>query len=316
MAQRRLGQTDLFLAPLVFGGNVFGWTADKATSFRLLDGFVAGGLNAIDTADVYSAWVPGNKGGESEAIIGEWLKASGKRNDVIIITKVGFPLAPGREGLRAPYIERAVEDSLKRLGVETIDLYLAHKFDPETPHEETLAAFDKLKKAGKIRWSGCSNYDAAQLGASLEVAKAKGLPRYEVLQPEYNLYDRGSFEGPLADLTTEAGLGVIVYFSLAKGFLSGKYRSEADFGKSPRGGRIGDYLNPRGFRILAALDAVSARHGAKPAEVALAWLMQRPSVTAPIASATSLEQLASLVAAVKLTLTSEDVAELDAASAP
>jgi len=316
MAQRRLGQTDLFLAPLVFGGNVFGWTADKATSFRLLDGFVAGGLNAIDTADVYSAWVPGNKGGESEAIIGEWLKASGKRNDVIIITKVGFPLAPGREGLRAPYIERAVEDSLKRLGVETIDLYLAHKFDPETPHEETLAAFDKLKKAGKIRWSGCSNYDAAQLGASLEVAKAKGLPRYEVLQPEYNLYDRGSFEGPLADLTTEAGLGVIVYFSLAKGFLSGKYRSEADFGKSPRGGRIGDYLNPRGYRILAALDAVSARHGAKPAEVALAWLMQRPSVTAPIASATSLEQLASLVAAVKLTLTSEDVAELDAASAP
>jgi len=316
MAQRRLGQTDLFLAPLVFGGNVFGWTADKATSFRLLDGFVAGGLNAIDTADVYSAWVPGNKGGESEAIIGEWLKASGKRNDVIIITKVGFPLAPGREGLRAPYIERAVEDSLKRLGVETIDLYLAHKFDPETPHEETLAAFDKLKKAGKIRWSGCSNYDAAQLGASLEVAKAKGLPRYEVLQPEYNLYDRGSFEGPLADLTTEAGLGVIVYFSLAKGFLSGKYRSEADFGKSPRGGRIGDYLNPRGYRILAALDAVSARHGAKPAEVALAWLMQRPSVTAPIASATSLEQLASLVAAVKLTLTSEDVAALDAASAP
>ena len=316
MAQRRLGQTDLFLAPLVFGGNVFGWTADKATSFRLLDGFVAGGLNAIDTADVYSGWVPGNKGGESEAIIGEWLKASGKRNDVIIITKVGFPLAPGREGLRAPYIERAVEDSLKRLGIETIDLYLAHKFDPETPHEETLAAFDKLKKAGKIRWSGCSNYDAAQLGASLEVAKAKGLPRYEVLQPEYNLYDRGSFEGPLADLTTEAGLGVILYFSLAKGFLSGKYRSEADFGKSPRGGRIGDYLNPRGFRILAALDAVSARHGAKPAEVALAWLMQRPSVTAPIASATSLEQLASLVAAVKLTLTSEDVAELDAASAP
>ena len=316
MAQRRLGQTDLFLAPLVFGGNVFGWTADKATSFRLLDGFVAGGLNAIDTADVYSAWVPGNKGGESEAIIGEWLKASGKRNDVVIITKVGFPLAPGRQGLRAPYIERAVEDSLKRLGVETIDLYLAHKFDPETPHEETLAAFDKLKKAGKIRWSGCSNYDAAQLGASLEVAKAKGLPRYEVLQPEYNLYDRGSFEGPLADLTTEAGLGVIVYFSLAKGFLSGKYRSEADFGKSPRGGRIGDYLNPRGYRILAALDAVSARHGAKPAEVALAWLMQRPSVTAPIASATSLEQLASLVAAVKLTLTSEDVAELDAASAP
>jgi len=316
MAQRRLGQTDLFLAPLVFGGNVFGWTADKATSFRLLDGFVAGGLNAIDTADVYSAWVPGNKGGESEAIIGEWLKASGKRNDVIIITKVGFPLAPGREGLRAPYIERAVEDSLKRLGVETIDLYLAHKFDPETPHEETLAAFDKLKKAGKIRWSGCSNYDAAQLGASLEVAKAKGLPRYEVLQPEYNLYDRGSFEGPLAELTTQAGLGVIVYFSLAKGFLSGKYRSEADFGKSPRGGRIGDYLNPRGYRILAALDAVSARHGAKPAEVALAWLMQRPSVTAPIASATSLEQLASLVAAVKLTLTSEDVAELDAASAP
>ena len=314
--RRRLGCTDLFIAPLVFGANVFGWTADKAASFALLDGFVGAGLNAVDTADVYSAWVPGNKGGESETIIGEWLKASGKRNDVVVITKVGSPMGPGKKGLKARYIESAVEASLKRLQIETIDLYLSHWPDPGTPHEETLDAYARLKQAGKIRWHGCSNFDAALLKASLDVAVARHLPRYEVLQPEYNLYDRGSFEGPLADLTTEAGLGVIVYFSLAKGFLSGKYRSEADFGKSPRGGRIGDYLNPRGYRILAALDAVSARHGAKPAEVALAWLMQRPSVTAPIASATSLEQLASLVAAVKLTLTSEDVAELDAASAP
>jgi aryl-alcohol dehydrogenase-like predicted oxidoreductase len=313
---RRLGQTDLAIAPLVFGGNVFGWTADRATSFRLLDGFVGGGLNAIDTADVYSAWVPGNKGGESETIIGEWLKTRGKRDDLVIITKVGFEMGPGRKGLRAAYVESAVEGSLRRLGVETIDLYLAHTPDPETPHEETLGAFEKLKAAGKIRWSGCSNYNVSQLRASLDAAKAKGLPRYEVLQPEYNLYDRASFDGPLAELCAEAGLGVIVYYSLAKGFLSGKYRSEADFGKSPRGGRMGGYLNPRGFRILAALDAVSARHGVKPAEVALAWLIQRPGVTAPIASATSPSQVESLVAAANLGLGAADVAELDAASAP
>ena len=231
---RRLGQTDLAIAPLVFGGNVFGWTADKATSFKLLDGFVAGGLNAIDTADVYTAWVPGNKGGESETIIGEWLKASGKRNEVVIITKVGFEMGPGRQGLRAAYIESAVEDSLRRLGVETIDLYLAHKPDPETPHEETLAAFDKLKKAGKIRWSGCSNYDADQLRASLDAAKAAGLPRYEVLQPEYNLYDRGSFDGRLADLCIEAEfLGVITFFSLAQGVPFGQVPFRCRFRQEP-----------------------------------------------------------------------------------
>jgi aryl-alcohol dehydrogenase-like predicted oxidoreductase len=316
MQHRRLGQTDLSIAPLVFGGNVFGWTADKATSFKLLDHFVAGGLNAIDTADVYSAWIPGNKGGESETIIGEWLKTHPKRDDLVIITKVGFEMGPGRKGLRGAYIERAVEDSLRRLGVETIDLYLAHTPDLETPHEETLAAFGKLKAAGKIRWSGCSNYDALQLRASLEAAKDQGLPRYEVLQPEYNLYDRSSFDGELAELCLEEDLGVICYFSLAKGFLSGKYRSAADFGKSPRGGRMSNYLNPRGERILAALDAVAARRAAKPAEVALAWLIERPAITAPIASATSLAQLESLVAAARLALDAEDVAELDAASAP
>ncbi len=317
MQPRRLGNTDLSIAPLVFGGNVFGWTADKSTSFSLLDGFVAGGLNAIDTADVYSGWVPGNKGGESETIIGEWLKASGRRKDVVIITKVGSEMGPGKTGLSAAYIERAAEASLKRLGIETIDLYLAHQPDPRTPHEETLAAFAKLKKTGKIRWFGCSNYDAALLRASLDAAKANGLERYEVLQPEYNLYDRQSFEGPLADLCVEAGLGVIVYFSLAKGFLAGKYRSEADLALSRRGARgVQSYLNPRGLRIVAALDAVAARRSAKPAEVALAWLMQRKGVSAPIASATSLPQLESLIASTRLELDAADVAELDAASAP
>jgi len=314
--RRRLGCTDLFIAPLVFGANVFGWTADKAASFALLDGFVGAGLNAVDTADVYSAWVPGNKGGESETIIGEWLKASGKRNDVVVITKVGSPMGPGKKGLKARYIESAVEASLKRLQIETIDLYLSHWPDPGTPHEETLDAYARLKQAGKIRWHGCSNFDAALLKASLDVAVARHLPRYEVLQPEYNLYDRAALDGPLAELCRAEHIGVITYFSLAKGFLSGKYRSEADLGQSPRGGGVKGYLNPRGLRILDALDAVAGRHGAKPAEVALAWIIQRPAVTAPIASATTPAQLASLVAATKLALTPADVAELDAASAP
>ena len=316
MQHRRLGHTDLEVAPLVFGANVFGWTADKKTSFDLLDRFVAAGLNAVDTADVYSAWAPGNKGGESETIFGEWIKARGKRSSVVVITKVGSPMGPGKKGLRAKYIEEAVEASLKRLQIETIDLYLSHWPDPETPYEETLGAYAKLIKAGKIRWCGASNLNAEQLRAALDASKAKGLPRYEVLQPEYNLYDRASYDGALRDLCIAEEIGVITYFSLAKGFLSGKYRSEADLGQSPRGGGVKAYLNPRGFHILDALDAVAKAHKAKPAEIALAWIIQRAGVTAPIASATSPAQLESLVAATKISLSAADVATLDQASAP
>ena len=315
MQHRRLGHTDLEVAPLVFGANVFGWTADKKTSFDLLDRFVAAGLNAVDTADVYSAWAPGNKGGESETILGEWIKARGKRSSVIVITKVGSPMGPGKKGLKAKYIEEAVEASLKRLQIETIDLYLSHWPDPETPYEETLGAYAKLIKAGKIRWCGASNLNAEQLRAALDASKAKALPRYEVLQPEYNLYDRASYDGALRDLCIAEEIGVITYFSLAKGFLSGKYRSEADLGQSPRGGGVKAYLNPRGFRILDALDAVAKAHKAKPAEIALAWIIQRAGVTAPIASATSPAQLESLVAATKISLSAADVATLDQASA-
>ena len=314
MQHRQLGHTDLQIPPLVFGANVFGWTADKETSFSLLDRLAEAGLSTIDTADVYSNWAPGNKGGESETIIGEWLQKRGKRGSAIVITKCGAASSPDK-GLTAAAIEKSCEASLKRLKTETIDLYLSHFPDAETPYEETLGAFDRLKKAGKIRWFGTSNLNAEQLQASLEAAKAANLPRYEVLQPEYNLYDRASFDGPLRKLCMSEGLGVITYFSLAKGFLSGKYRSEADLGQSARGGGIKAYLNPRGFKILAALDEIAARLAAKPAEVALAWLIHRAGVTAPIASATSLAQLESLIRATQLELSSADVAMLDAASA-
>jgi aryl-alcohol dehydrogenase-like predicted oxidoreductase len=314
MEKRRLGRTSLQIAPLVLGGNVFGWTADSKTSFALLDRFVAAGLNAIDTADVYSAWAPGNKGGESETIIGDWMKSRGNRADALVITKVGSPMGPGKKGLSARYIAEAVEASLKRLQTDYIDLYLSHWPDPETPYEETLAAYRDLVQQGKIRAFGASNLDAAQLRASFDAAKAKGLPRYEVLQPEYNLYDRGSFDGPLRNLCIAEEIGVITYFSLAKGFLSGKYRHEADLGQSPRGGGVKAYLNARGARILGALDAVADRLGAKQAEVALAWLIERPGVTAPIASATSLAQMESLIKAATLKLDAADFAALDAAS--
>ncbi|MFA6156614.1 aldo/keto reductase [Mesorhizobium sp.] len=315
MQKRRLGRTDLSIAPLVLGGNVFGWTADEKTSFDLLDRFVGAGLNAIDTADVYSSWVPGHKGGESETIIGNWMKDRGNRDKVIVVTKVGSDMGQGHKDLSAAYIEKAVDASLKRLRTEFIDLYLSHWPDPATPYEETLGAYEKLLAKGKIRYAGCSNLDAGQLRAALDVASLRGLPRYEVLQPEYNLYDRSSFDGPLRDLCVAEDIGVITYFSLAKGFLSGKYRSEADLGQSPRGGGIKDYLNARGKRILAALDAVSARHSAKPAEVAIAWVIARPGVTAPIASATKPEQMDSLIKAVSLKLSADDIAELDRASA-
>jgi aryl-alcohol dehydrogenase-like predicted oxidoreductase len=316
MQLRRLGRTDLSIAPLVLGGNVFGWTADKKTSFAVLDRFAAAGLNAIDTADVYSAWVPGNSGGESETIMGEWMKARGNRGRVVVITKVGSPMGPGKEGLKAGYIEEAVEASLRRLQTDVIDLYLSHWPDMATPFEETLGAYQRLKEKGKIRWCGASNLTADLLKAALAAAKAKALPRYEVLQPEYNLADRREFESGLADLCIREEIGVITYFSLAKGFLSGKYRSEADLSKSARGGAVKAYLNPRGLRILDALEAVAARHKAKPAEVALAWIMGRPGVTAPIASATSVEQVESLVRATELKLSPADTDALDKASAP
>jgi aryl-alcohol dehydrogenase-like predicted oxidoreductase len=315
MQTRRLGRTDLSIAPLVLGGNVFGWTTDKKASFAVMDRFAAAGLTAIDTADAYSSWVPGNKGGESESIIGEWMKARGNRSRVIVITKVGSPMGKGKEGLKAAYIAEAAEASLKRLQTDVIDLYLSHWPDMATPVEETLGAYQRLIEQGKIRWCGASNLTAAMLEAALAVSKAKGLPRYEVLQPEYNLADRQGFESGLADLCAREEIGVITYFSLAKGFLSGKYRSEADLSKSPRGDAVKAYLDARGFRMLDALDAVAARHKAKPAEVALAWIMARPGVTAPIASATSVEQVESLVRATELSLSSADMDALASASA-
>jgi aryl-alcohol dehydrogenase-like predicted oxidoreductase len=316
LQKRPLGRTDLQIAPLVFGGNVFGWTADEKTSFDLLDRFFDAGMNAIDTADSYCRWVPGNSGGESEAIIGKWMKRGGNRDRVVVITKVGSDMGQGRIDLSPLYIERAIDASLKRLQVETIDLHLSHWADPTVPYAETLGAYQRLIEKGKIRFTGACNLDAGQLKAALDAASHHGLPRYEVLQPAYNLYDRGDFDGPLRDLCIANRIGVISYYGLAKGFLSGKYRSEADLGKSPRGGGIRSYLNKRGIRILASLDAVAARHSAKPAEVALAWIMARPGITAPIASATSIEQVESLIRAASLQLTGADKDQLDTASAP
>ncbi|AZO11315.1 MULTISPECIES: aldo/keto reductase [unclassified Mesorhizobium] len=315
MQKRRLGRTDLSIAPLVLGGNVFGWTADEKTSFDLLDRFAEAGFNAVDTADAYSRWVPGNKGGESETIIGNWMKRRGNRDRIVVITKVGSDMGQGKKDLSAAYIEKAVEASLKRLQTDVIDLYLSHWPDPATPYEETLGAYQRLLEKGKIRYAGCSNLDAAQLRAALNVASLRDLPRYEVLQPAYNLYDRSSFDGPLRDLCLAEDIGVISYYGLAKGFLSGKYRSEADLGKSTRGGGVRDYLNPRGMRILSALDAVAERHAARQAEVALAWVMARPGITAPIASATTLAQMDSLIRAASLELSAEDIGALDQASA-
>ena len=315
MQKRRLGRTDLRIAPLVFGGNVLGWTVDEKTSFDLLDRFAGGGFNTIDTADCYSNWVPGNSGGESETIIGNWMKQRGNRDRMVIVTKVGSDMGGGKNGLSARYIEQAADASLKRLQTDCIDLYLSHWPDPSVPYEETLGAYQKLIAKGKIRFAGASNLDAAQLRAALDVAKAGSLPRYDVLQPGYNLYDTAEFDGPLRDLCMQEDIGVITYFSLAKGFLSGKYRSEADLRKSPRGSGVKQYLNARGKRILAALDDVSARHDAKPAEVALAWIIATPGVTAPIASATSIVHVDSLAASASLVLTKSDIDRLDAAGA-
>ncbi|HWA43892.1 MAG TPA: aldo/keto reductase [Hypericibacter adhaerens] len=312
MDRRKLGRTGLEIAPLVFGGNVFGWTADEATSFALLDAFTDAGFNAVDTADAYSRWVPGHSGGESETIIGKWLKRHGGRDKVLILTKVGSEMGPGKKGLSKAYIRQAVEASLKRLQTDYIDLYQSHWPDPETPIEETLEAHEELVKQGKVRAVGGSNYDAAGLAAALKAGDGKTRARYQTLQPEYNLYDRAGYEKDLEPLCRKEGLGVITYFSLASGFLTGKYRSEADLGKSPRGEDIGKYLDARGKKILAALDALAKRYSATPAQIALAWLMARPSVTAPIASATSLAQLKDIVKAAEIKLDRDAIAALDA----
>jgi aryl-alcohol dehydrogenase-like predicted oxidoreductase len=314
MQKRRLGNSRLEVAPLAFGGNVFGWTIDEPTSFVLLDAFVAAGFNLIDTADVYSRWKPGNAGGESESIIGNWVNRSGNREKVVIATKVGNDMGDGKKGLSKPYILRAVEDSLKRLQTDYIDLYQSHVDDPETPIDETLLAYDQLISQGKVRTIGASNFDAVRLSRSLAISAEKKLPRYESLQPNYNLYDRADYETNLEHVCLDNGTGVIPYFSLAKGYLTGKYRSEADLGKSPRGQGVKQYLNERGFRILKALDQVAERYDSTPASVSLAWLMARPSITAPIASATTLEQLSDLIAGARLEMDDASIELLNRAS--
>ncbi|MCG5482591.1 MAG: aldo/keto reductase [Sinorhizobium meliloti] len=315
MKMRRLGRTGLSIAPLVFGGNVFGWTADEKTSFSLLDAFFDAGFNAVDTADVYSSWAPGNRGGESETIIGKWLKQSGRSRDgAVIVTKVGSELGPDRNGLSRRWIMQAVEESLKRLQTDYIDLYLSHWPDPDTPYEETLAAYDTLLSQGKLRAIGASNLDAQQMRDALDVAAANGLPRYDVLQPEYNLYDRASYDGPLRNLCIAEEIGVITYFSLARGFLSGKYRSHKDLEGSARGGGVEKYLDGRGMRILGVLDEIAEETGAKQAEIALAWIIARDGVTAPIASATNADQLSSLVRSAELTLPEEAIRRLNEVS--
>ena len=315
MQKRRLGQSQILTAPLVLGGNVFGWTLDEPSSFRILDEFVGAGFEFIDTADAYSNFVPGNVGGESETIIGNWLQQRGNRNRVILATKVGNRMGPGMQGLSKAYIFRAVEDSLRRLKTDYIDLYQSHRDDPATPLEETLQAYAELIRQGKVRAIGASNYEAPRLLEALDIAKRESLPRYESLQPLYNLYDRADYEGNLEAICRQHGLGVITYFSLASGFLTGKYRAAEDLKKGgARSDFVGRYLTPRGEKILRALDAVAASYKSAPASVALAWLMARPGVTAPIASATSSAQLKTLIDAVRVELAPATLEALDRAS--
>lgn len=315
MQKRQLGGSGLEIAPLVFGGNIFGWTVDESTAFSLLDAFLAGGFNCIDTADVYSNFVPGNKGGESEATIGRWLRARGKRDDVVLATKVGNPMGGDRRGLSKRYITQAVEDSLSRLQTDYIDLYQAHRDDKDIPLEETLEAFDGLIKTGKVRAIGASNYTGARLGEALRVSDQKSLLRFQTLQPLYNLYDRFNYETDLEAVCVSGALGVVPYFSLASGFLTGKYRSKEDLKKSKRGVFVASKLDARGLKILAALDEVCAELQSTPTCVALAWLLARPSITAPIASATSLNQLEELFAATRLELSEAAIEQLNRASA-
>ncbi len=315
MKKRRLGNSDIEVYPLALGGNVFGWTVDEPTAFGILDAFVGAGGNMIDTADTYSTWVAGHKGGESETIIGKWLKKSGNRARVVIATKVGGEMGPGRKGLSKVYILRAVEESLRRLQTDVIDLYQSHKDDPGTPVEETLEAYAQLIKQGKVRAIGASNFSTERISQSLQTSKERGYPAYQCLQPRYNLYDRVEYEQSLEPLCREYGLGVITYYSLASGFLTGKYHSENDLSKSIRGQGIRLYLNKRGFLILEALDQVARKYNTKPATISLAWLMARPGITAPITSATSIEQLNDLTAATRLDLDDFSVALLNKASA-
>lgn len=315
MQKRSLGKSGLQIAPLVFGGNVFGWTVNEGNSFALLDHFVDAGFNCIDTADIYSKWIPGNRGGESESIIGNWMKTRGTRAQVIIATKLGGEMGTGKKGLSKKYIFQAVEDSLYRLQTDYIDLYQSHYDDPETPIDETLEAFTELIKQGKVRAIGASNFELPRLEKSLQISHDLKIPRYESLQPLYNLYDRSVYESTFEPLVLKNHIGVIPYFSLASGFLTGKYRSEADLSKSPRGAGNKKYLNERGFKILAALDEVAARYNATPAQIALAWIIARPSITAPIASATDLDQLNDLINAVQLKLDAEAIEKLNLASA-
>lgn len=314
MEKRRVGNSDLMIAPIVFGGNVLGWTASEAISFKLLDAFLDGGFNAIDTADTYSRFVSGNRGGESETIIGKWLKqGGGRRERALIFTKVGHEMAPGKSGLSRKYIMAEVEDSLKRLQIDCIDLYQSHRDDPSTPMDETMEAYSDLIRQGKVRAIGASNFTGQRLQQALEVSRARNLPRYECLQPRFNLYDRADYQGALEQLCLRENIGVISYYGLASGFLTGKYRSPADFSKSPRGSRMTAFLNPRGYRILAALDEVAEAHRVNPAAVALAWLIARPSITAPIASATKVEQIGDFSAAANLRLSADEIGKLNAA---
>ncbi len=316
MQYRQLGRSGLSVSPLMLGCNVMGWTADQATSFALLDAWVDAGFNFIDTADVYSKWVPGHTGGESETVIGKWLRQSGKRNRIVLAIKVGKPMGPDLSGLAPAYIRQAVEDSLRRLQTDHIDLYQSHDDDAATPLEDTLGAYGDLIKAGKVRAIGASNYTAPRLALALETSQKHGLPRYESLQPLYNLYDRAVFEDDLEPLCLKHDVGVINFYALASGFLTGKYRSEKDAEKSARGkNAVARYLNPRGLKILAALDEAAATHKATSGQVAIAWQMARPAITAPIASATSLNQMAELVAAAQLVLSAADIALLNEASA-
>jgi len=316
MEKRKLGRSGLEIGPVVFGGNVLGWSVDQARGHRLLDAFVDLGFNAIDTADTYSRWVPGNSGGESETIIGNWLKSSGKRDKVLILTKVGHEMGPDKKGLSRRYIKTEVEDSLKRLKIETIDLYQSHRDDTATPMEETLGAYAELIREGKVRAIGASNFSAERLKEAIDTSKRHNLPRYEALQPKYNLYERMEFEDTLEELCLKEEIGVIPYYGLANGFLSGKYRGPADFAKSAaRGGRMGSYLNERGVKILTALDWSASRHDVKPAAIALAWLRARPPITAPIAGATSPAQLEDFAASAKIQLDRDDLEQLNLASA-
>ena len=315
MKKRQLGKTGLEIAPLVFGGNIFGWTVDQATSFKLLDAFVAAGFNSVDTADMYSKWVPGHTGGESEIIIGEWMKRSGNRNKVIVATKVGMDMGDGKKGLSKSHILRSAEDSLRRLQTDYIDLFQSHIDDLDTPLEETLGAYAELIQQGKVRAIGASNHKAERLTAALETSRKSGLPAYQTLQPNYSLIERAEYESNLEPVCKKEGLGVINYFPLAGGFLSGKYRSEKDAAGKPRARNVTKHLNERGFRILAALDQVAKKYNATPARISLAWLLARPSITAPIVSATNLEQLKDLISSVDLALDRDSIEFLNQASA-